>query len=116
MVALNNKNGRGTLQNSLTCLEGFLLFVYFLGFIFLISKITFKFDLLEVPRAFIVMLLVPLTPALLPFFIYSCGVALYYSLRKRYETSRARNFFKIHFIYCGFYIFFILYYIWKYVI
>lgn len=106
----------GRFHQSITCIEGGLLLVYLVGVLFIISKVTFQSVFIEVPRAILVMLLVPLTPALVPFLIYTAGFIISQASVEPNVSPNRRKLLVVQSIYGIVFLMIVIYYVWKYVL
>jgi uncharacterized membrane protein YdbT with pleckstrin-like domain len=96
----------------ITLFEGLFVIVYFLGLIQLFLP-TFQFEnkFLEMGRAMLVMLLLPLAMFIVPFFIYSTAVLIYYRFSNNRLWLIKKGLFNVHLIYEVFFLLFILFWL-----
>jgi hypothetical protein len=98
------------MHSLITILEGILIGVYSIGIIFLLIPIKFKVIFFDIVRSIFVMLQVPLSIIMVPFFIYTSAVLLFgrYWLGEESDETKLRNY---HIVYGLCFIAFIIFWI-----
>lgn len=101
------------LQIVATSVEGFLIFINSMGLFFFISRLNLEGTLLKIIPGLFIMLQVPVTFLLVPFFFYSITFLLYKHFVRRSISALDKKMMTIHFIYGAFYCVLILFWLLK---
>ncbi len=111
-IKVNKNQSISAIQKVVVWIEGIFVIGYFLGLIILfLSPFQFENRFLEMGRAMLVMLLVPLAMFIVPFFIYSTAVLIYYRFSNNRLWLLKKGIFNIHLIYEVFFLLFILFWL-----